>query len=161
LIEGYVVLATRIRKELVDLERVVSRAEGAITATRKHTQDQEFYIDSAALNLHDFYAGLERVFQQIVTTVDNSVPSGKEWHRDLLRQMNVEIPDLRPTVLSDDTVGDLDEFLRFRHIVRNVYAFSFDPVQIERLVKLVRPAFAQVQGELLVFADFLEQVGVE
>ena len=161
MIEGYVVLATRIHKELVDLERVVSRAEGAIIAARKRIQDQDFYIDSAALSLHDIYAGLERVFQQIATTVDNSVPSGKEWHRDLLRQMNVEIPYLRPTVLSDDTEGALDEFLRFRHVVRNVYAYSFDPEQIERLVKLVRPVFAQVQGELLVFAHFLEQVGGE
>lgn len=161
MIEGYVVLATRIRKELVDLERVVSRAEGAIGAARERTQDQDFYIDSAALNLHDIYAGLERVFQQIATTVDNSVPSGKEWHRDLLRQMNVEIPDLRPTVLSDDALSALDEFLRFRHVVRNVYAFSFDPEQIERLVKQVRPTFMQARGELLVFAHFLEQVGGE
>ena len=161
MIEGYVVLATRIRKELVDLERVVSRAEGAIDAARKRTQDQDFYIDSAALNLHDIYAGLERVFQQIATTVDNSVPSGKDWHRDLLRQMNVEIPDLRPIVLSDDALSALDEFLRFRHVVRNVYAFSFDPEQIERLVKQVRPSFMQARGELLVFAHFLEQVGGE
>lgn len=161
MIEGYVVLATRIRKELVDLERVVSRAEGAIGAARERTQDQDFYIDSAALNLHDIYAGLERVFQQIATTVDNSVPSGKEWHRDLLRQMNVEILDLRPTVLSDDALSALDEFLRFRHVVRNVYAFSFDPEQIERLVKQVRPTFMQARGELLVFAHFLEQVGGE
>ena len=161
MIEGYVVLATRIRKELVDLERVVSRAEGAIDAARERTQDQDFYIDSAALNLHDIYAGLERVFQQIATTVDNSVPSGKDWHRDLLRQMNVEIPDLRPIVLSDDALSALDEFLRFRHVVRNVYAFSFDPEQIERLVKQVRPSFMQARGELLVFAHFLEQVGGE
>ena len=161
MIEGYIVLATRIRKELVDLERVVSRAEGAIGAARERTQDQDFYIDSAALNLHDIYAGLERVFQQIATTVDNSVPSGKDWHRDLLRQMNVEIPDLRPIVLSDDALSALDEFLRFRHVVRNVYAFSFDPEQIERLVKQVRPSFMQARGELLVFAHFLEQVGGE
>ena len=161
MIEGYLVLATRIRKEVVDLEQVVSRAERAIDAARERTQDQDFYIDSAALNLHDIYAGLERVFQQIATTVDNSVPSGKEWHRDLLRQMNVEIPDLRPIVLSDDTLGALDEFLRFRHVVRNVYAFSFDPEQIERLVKLVRPTFTKVRGELLVFAHFLDQVGGE
>jgi hypothetical protein len=111
--------------------------------------------------LHDIYAGLERIFQQIATTVDNSIPSGKEWHRDLLRQMNVEIPDLRPKVLSADTEAALDEFLRFRHVVRNVYAYSFDPEQIERLVKLVRPVFTQVQGELLVFAHFLEQIGGE
>lgn len=159
MIEGYLALATRIRKELADVEQVISRAEGAIRAAQRRPQDQDFYIDSAALNLHDFYAGLERVFQQIAATVDNDVPSGQEWHRDLLQQMSVEIPDLRPAVLSAETVHDLDEFLRFRHVVRNVYAFSFDPRQLERLVGQVRPAFTRTQDQLLGFAVFLEQVG--
>lgn len=161
MIKGYVVLANRIREEMVDLEQIVSRAESAIKAARGRPQDKDFYVDSAALSLHDIYAGLERVFQQIAATVDNSVPSGKDWHRDLLRQMSAEIPDLRPAVLSDDSVSALDEYLRFRHVVRNVYAFSFDPEQIERLVKHVRTAFMQTRGELLVFANFLEQVGGE
>jgi len=109
--------------------------------------------------MHDYYAGLERIFQQIAATVDNDVPSGKEWHRNLLQQMNVEIPDLRPAVLSNETVQALDEFLRFRHVVRNVYAFSFDPGQLKLLVGQLRPAFIHTQEQLLVFTIFLEQVG--
>lgn len=159
MIEGYIVLANRIRNELVDLERVLSRAEEAIVASHEYVQKQNFYIDSAALSLHDIYTGLERIFQLIATTVDNTLPSGNTWHRDLLRQMNLEISNLRPKVLSDDVVNNLDEFLRFRHVVRNVYAFTFDPEQIERLVKLARPAFEQVQGELLDFTRFLQEVG--
>ena len=50
----------------------------------------------------------------------------------------------------------IDEFLRFRHVVQNVYAFEFDPERIERLVQHQRPAFEQVQAELLAFSDFLE-----
>ena len=130
MIEDYLVVADRIRQELTDLERVVARAERAITAARQRPEDQDLYIDSAALNLHDFYAGLERIFQQIATTIDGNLPTSGEWHRDLLRQMQADIPDLRPPVLSAEAAQVLDEFLRFRHIVRNIYAFQFDPERV-------------------------------
>jgi hypothetical protein len=158
-IEGYLVVADRIRQELTDLERVIARAERAITAARQRPEDQDLYVDSAALNLHDFYTGLERIFQQIATTIDGSLPTGGEWHRDLLYQTQEDVPDLRPPVLSAEAVQALDEFLRFRHVVRNIYAFQFDPKRVARLVQLMSPAFHQAQIELIAFAEFLEQVG--
>jgi len=159
LIESYLVLANRIRKELEDIELIVTRAERAVVAARRNPQDQDLLVDSAALNLHDLYSGLERIFQQIAATVDGSLPAGLEWHRELLQQMRVDLPKLRPPVLSDEIAGDLEEFLRFRHVVRNVYTFRFDPEQIARLVNKVRTIFAQVQKELEVFARFLEMIG--
>jgi hypothetical protein len=159
MIEDYLVVAGRIRQELADLERVVARAERAISAARHRPVDQDLYIDSAALNLHDFYAGLERILHQIATTIDGNLPAGREWHRDLLQQMQADVPDLRPPVLSNEAGQVLDEFLRFRHVVRNIYAFQFDPESVERLVQLMAPTFQQAQTELLVFAKFLEQVG--
>ena len=159
MIEDYLIVANRIRQELGDLERVVARAERAIEAARNRPEDQDLYIDSAALNLHDFYAGLERIFHQIATTVDGNLPTGREWHRDLLQQMQIDLPDLRPPVLSAEARQAVDEFLRFRHVVRNIYAFQFDPESVERLVQLMPSAFQQTKIELLAFAEFLEEVG--
>jgi hypothetical protein len=159
MINDYLVVAGRIRQELRDLEEVVVRAKRAITAAHQRPVDQDLYIDSAALNLHDFYAGLERIFQQIATTVDGDLPAGGDWHRDLLHQMQTNLPDVRPPVLSDEAVQTLDEFLRFRHVVRNIYAFQFDPDRVARLVQLMPPAFHQTKLELFAFAEFLEQVG--
>jgi hypothetical protein len=158
-ISAYLYLVTRIHQELRELERVVARTERAIQAARERPEDQDFYIDSAALNLHDFYAGLERIFQQIGTTVDGNIPTGQNWHRELLQQIHSDLPDLRPPVLSTEVVNILDEFLRFRHVLRNVYAFQFDPERIARLVNQLRPTWSQVQAELTTFASFLEQVG--
>ncbi len=158
MIERYLVTAARIRQELVELERVVARAERAVASARRHPEDQDLYLDSAALNLHDFYAGLERIFHHVAATVDGTMPAGREWHRDLLRQMGVALPQVRPEVLSAGMIKALDEYLRFRHVVRNIYAFEFDPERIERLVQRLRPSFERVRTELLAFADFLEQV---
>ncbi|HSV31819.1 MAG TPA: hypothetical protein VLH40_07350 [Atribacteraceae bacterium] len=157
MIERYLVVASRICQELADLERVVTRAEQAMSLAR-HSTEHDFYLDSVALNLHDFYGGLERIFRHIATDVDQSLPGGPEWHRDLLRQVSIAILQLRPQVISENTVKGLDEYLRFRHIVRNVYAFKFDVERIDRLIRQLRPLFKQVRLELMAFVSFLEQV---
>ncbi|MDE2742402.1 MAG: hypothetical protein OXI58_12500 [Gemmatimonadota bacterium] len=45
---------------------------------------------------------------------------------------------------------------RFRHVVRHVYAFEFDPQRIRPLAEALTGDFAQVEDELAVFIDFLE-----
>lgn len=161
MIEGYIALAGRIRKELDDLDHLVARANRAINAARKSPQDADLYVDSASLNLHDVYSGFERVFKQIASIVDGNVPAGPEWHRELLEQMSLDLPKVRPPVLAPDSIERLNEYLRFRHVVRNVYTFSFDPERIGRLVEELEPAFDKLRQELLAFANFLEKVGLE
>jgi hypothetical protein len=75
--------------------------------------------------------------------------------------MGRDLPDLRPPVLSTEAINGLDEYLRFRHVVRNVYAFTLDAERIERLVKHLSPAFQRVQAELFDFTEFVEQLGKE
>lgn len=158
MIESYLVLAERVRKELGDLERLVARANRAVSTAKKNPQDADLFLDSASLNLHDVYSGLERIFKQIAATVDGTVPTSAEWHRELLEQMGLDLPKVRPPVLTREAIQSLDEYLRFRHVVRNVYTFSFDPERVGRLVTELDAVFDQVRQELSVFADFLEKV---
>lgn len=156
--ERLVRTAERIRRELADLEQVASRIERALRASQVSPADQDLYLDALALNLHDFYTGLERIFRHIAAAVDGQVPESDEWHRQLLHQMSLEVPQVRPQVLSVEAAQSLDEYLRFRHVVRNIYAFDFDPDRIEPLVTRLPATFAQVRTELLAFADFLVQL---
>jgi hypothetical protein len=52
-------------------------------------------------------------------------------------------------------------YLRFWHVVQNVYSFEFEPERIEHLVQCLRPSFEQVRVELLAFADFLDGLAQE
>jgi hypothetical protein len=160
-IESYIVLAGRIRKVLDDLERLVARANRAMNTAQKNPQDTDLYVDSASLNLHDVYSGFERIFKQIAASVDGNMPAGAEWHRELLEQMGLDLPKVRPPVLTAGSIQHLDQYLRFRHVVRNVYTFSLDPERIGRLVNELETVFAQIRQELLAFANFLEKVGTE
>jgi hypothetical protein len=157
----FAVLAGRIRQDLAEIERIVQRIERAVLAARQGDANQDLFVDSAALNLHDCYSGLERLCEQIASIVDQSVPSSRDWHRELLRQMTVEVIGIRPQVLSVDTATALDEYRRFRHVVRNVYAFELDLERIEQLAVNLRPAFARASRELAAFAAFLEGLAQE
>ena len=149
-------LARRIRDEFDELTRVLDRAQEGWRRVQRSSDD--LYLDGVALNLHGFYAGLERLFELIAATVDGTVPQGANWHQVLLEQMTAEIPRVRPAVISDETRAALDEYRGFRHIVRNVYTFKFDPLKVQRLVEKVPAVFFQARAELLAFADFLEDL---
>ena len=156
--ERYLVLAARIRQELGTLEKVATRAKRALALAHKYPDDEDLYLDAVALNLHDFYTGLERVFYQIAATLDEAVPESRGWHQKLLRQMAKERPQIRPAVISEETRELLDEYLRFRHVVRNIYAFEFDSERLGRLVQGLDFVFPRINRELQAFAQFLERL---
>ena len=155
--ETYLAVAGRIRRELQELTQVVARIEHIWQQAALSTDD--YHVDAVALNLHGFYAGLERIFELIANRVDRATPDGANWHQELLHQMSADIPSTRPAVMSPELRNQLDKFRGFRHVVRNVYTFQLDAHQIEALVKQLPPTMEQVSRELLPFADFLQQVG--
>jgi hypothetical protein len=148
------VLASRILNEISSLEMVVARVEIAWKAAA--TKSDKLYLDSAALNIHSFYCGLERVFEKIAFEVDGSVPQGINWHQELLNQMALEIQNVRPAVISEKTRNHLDTYRGFRHVIRNVYAYYISPDKMKPLAKGIRRVFKQVEKELTAFSRFIE-----
>jgi hypothetical protein len=148
-------LAKRIRQELDELQRVLARIQEGWERARRSNDD--YYLDGVALNLHGFYGGFERIFTHIAETIDDDLPHGEDWHRVLLRQMQNEIPGIRPAVISTKTAEILDELRKFRHLVRNVYTHHLDPARLGKLVEDTSAAFAQLKTEISAFAAFLEQ----
>ncbi len=147
-------LAQRIRTELADLERTIRRAQEGWVRAQKASDD--YYLDGVALNLHGFYAGLERLFALVNSQMDRIAPQGANWHQVLLEQMATEIPGVRPAVLSPATRERLEEYRGFRHVVRNVYTFQFDSSRVRLLVERAPGLLDRVRRELLAFADFLD-----
>jgi hypothetical protein len=149
-------LARRIRGELSDLERAVARVGRAWEKARGAGSDQDLYLDAVALNLHGFYSGLERLFELVARRQGGDLPAGPSWHEQLLTSMTEEVNERRPAVLSKASAERLDEYRRFRHLVRNVYATNLLPERIASLVDGLPGLWAQLRAELAVFADFLD-----
>jgi hypothetical protein len=148
-------IAERIRCDLDEIELLVERA---IAGWQKFLQtDDELYLDSVALSLHSFYSGLERLFEIIATRIDGERPEGNEWHYSLLMQMSKDLSDIRPAVISEIGKEMLNGYRKFRHVVRHVYAFDFDPEIIGEGVSGLVSTFELSRRELIGFAEFLEE----
>lgn len=70
--------------------------------------------------------------------------------------MSQERKNIRPAVISSDSAQALDEYRRFRHVVRNVYADNLLPGKMEQVLDPLPVVWSKVRAELLAFADFLE-----
>ena len=68
------------------------------------------------------------------------------------------IPQLRPSVLSEHTLGLLDELLRFRHFKRYYYHSDFDWGRLDRLLDVVRQVHPLLRGELNAFNSYLDDL---
>jgi hypothetical protein len=149
-------LAERINGEVPELDRLAERVQRRWSHGKVTPGQQDVYLESVALHLHGFYSGIERLFELIARHVDQSQPSGDTWHRDLLEQMAADRPNARPAVISQDTAVKLDEFRRFRHLVRNIYTFNLVPEKMENLVHDLPVLWDQLRAELLATAGYLE-----
>lgn len=157
----YQELSDRIHGAVLDLDRVVKRTLRAWPCTKETSEDQDVYLDSVALNLHGFYSGLERLFEMIAQRLDHSLPSSEVWHRDLLFQMGREIHSARPAVISQEHADRLDEFRRFRHLVRNVYTMNLMPDRMSKLISVLPNLWSQLRAESMAFADFTKDLAAQ
>jgi len=109
-------------------------------------------------DLEDLRRVVERATRFVV---DQAVPEGPHWHEELLPQASLEIPSLRPAVLRRSTRDCLDEYRRFRHVVRNVYAFVFDRARLRGPARGLPKCFEDVSRDLQAFREFLERLHLE
>jgi hypothetical protein len=101
-------LITRIRERLFELEQIFKRVQ--LLAEKATTSGDDDYWDGVALNLHGFYTGVERIFEDIARTIDRSIPDGPYWHSSLLVQMSSESPKRRPAVITREPRYCLEEY---------------------------------------------------
>ena len=101
--------------------------------------------------LHDFYTGIEKIFEDIAKEIDERVPTGEEWHSELLHQMTLDIPGLRPPVISVDSEKRLREYLGFRHLFRKRYGFELDWEKMKRLLLNMPQVLYRLEKEIEIF----------
>jgi hypothetical protein len=146
-------LSAELRAELLHIDRTVSET----LALSLGNASERIALYATAALLDTFYTGIEKAFRRIAAEF-GGVPQGSGWHRALLDDMALEIPKLRPAVLSEQTVRVLSRFLAFRHRFRNLYLFDLEAPPLVALVQELPPAWAASRGELGVFAEFMENL---
>jgi hypothetical protein len=152
-------LAAEIRAETGRIEHTV----GEIIDVRQQIKQPEtpriFLYGSAAL-LETFYSGIEKALTRIAGTI-GGLPDGHAWHRRLLEDATLDLPKLRPPILSESTVKLLEPYLAFRHRFRNLYLFDLDARLVAPLLDAVDIAWQATSHDLSAFAHALIELADE
>jgi hypothetical protein len=144
-----------------DLRREGQRLEAlarSLTALLPRVGVEPEIVEVAALRLHSFYTGVERCLLLVSRVLNGGTPQqGPGWHRRLLERMAMAT-DRRPAVLREPTQRRLQEYLRFRHLVRNLYADELRAEPIALLLRQLPELWPELEADLAGFSDWLEGV---
>ncbi|MGF1499546.1 MAG: hypothetical protein ACFB8W_22395 [Elainellaceae cyanobacterium] len=153
----YAVLQGRIQQQLQDLALEYDYTIEQAALARSSGIDA--YWIAAGFGLQGFYTGLEKIFEQIARVVDQSfaMPSDR-WHQELLEQMKIDVPNIRPAVIDSDLYQQLRVYLGFRHVVRNNYTHRLDPRLIQANVDSLEECYRRVLTAMNDFCVFLATI---
>jgi hypothetical protein len=146
-------LKSEIREELARTGRIRAEIEEALG---EGGLPARYRLYTLALLLHNFYGSVENIFLRIAPVLNGGTPEGGDFHKRLLENMKTEIEQIRPPVISRETFTLLSEIMRFRHIVRHMYAFDLDAAKVEALARSVAPASDALDRDIGKFLDFID-----
>lgn len=146
----------RIRREIEDELDSLDRLPEEYASIPPHI-DEWIRIRTKASLLHDFYTGLERVFSRIAQELNGGIPNTQQWHRDLLKDMSLDLEGIRPPVISKALFGDLLPFLEFRHLFRNPCGFELDRDKMSPLDRDFPAVSARSFSEIRSFLEWMKE----
>jgi predicted nucleotidyltransferase len=132
----------QVRRVVDSLEVFLSHLSGV---------PDEYQILSIGGLLHNFYSGVERIFERIAARLDADVPGGSNWHTDLLRRMEHPWGAARPGVIDHALATRLMDYLRFRHLFRHSYGFELEWERCRGLAEGIGQTMTRLQEQLQAF----------
>jgi hypothetical protein len=94
--------------------------------------------------------------ERLILAVDGSLPSGRNYHADLIERAAAPLVGVRPSVISRRLAADLHRLRQFRHAFRNAYG-DYDYARAAENVPIAERAVPLVEIEL---ADFAAAAGM-
>ena len=149
-------LKAEINAELKNLDHLIDELRHG----QAYFGEDHSYFELRAYGsiLHDFYSGLEKIFERIASSLDGDMPMGHDWHIQLLNRMGIEIETIRPKVISTQLQKELHEYMRFRHLFRKVYGFELKWDKMQPLIYDLPELLTRIKKELSSFINFLDEM---
>ena len=140
-----------VEKELLSLQELLDELAVVKTQTDVIAKRAKGSI------LHDFYNCCERIFKKIAVEMNSGYEESEKWHKGLLYRMTIPVEGIRPRVISDELAADLDEFLAFRHLFRNIYGYELKGGRIGFLAGRLEEVAGKFKKEVREFVAILKQ----
>ena len=145
---------SEIEEELGNIERLLSE----LNEHQKEEPRNSFYLRAVGSIFHDFYCGVERIFERIAEELNGGIPEGENWHIQLLKDMTLQIEEVRPAVISKELVAELKGYLEFRHRFRNIYGFELEWDKMKGLKETMPGVAERFKKEIQVFIEFMKKL---
>jgi predicted nucleotidyltransferase len=171
-------LKMEVQNELKNLERVVKEAQASFRRLRKPPGQERMIVFGK--HVHDFYEGVERIFERIEKWTEVPLPVGESWHTFshlfkfhsvsfdqtflfkrkvwLLQQMEHEVENRRPAVIDHALALRIHRYLRFRHLFRHTYGYELVWDELRPLVEGLAEVFEALREQIHRFLDALAKV---
>lgn len=118
MIEKILILKSEIKEDNKRIKRTLEKFEKAYESFCSSTDHA--HLVEAGFYVNQLYSGCENIFKHIAKTFENNIEQDL-WHKSLLDRMKLDIDDIRPAFLSEETYLCLNELRIFRHFFRNAY----------------------------------------
>jgi hypothetical protein len=112
---------------------------------------------ACAFLLQSFYTGLENALKRALKLVGAPLPSGDNWHYDLLQSAAKEEPNSHPAIISELTKARLNELRGFRHVAQTHYGMELDAEKIVPLLDGLPSVWEMVRTEIQAFLEFAQR----
>jgi len=148
--EPLVILLGYFTDQMELMERMLKEIKRAQPSDRVKTNHLGYL-------LHNLYCAIEDLFQEIAKTFENRIEDLSRYHRELLKRMQLNMPGIRPRVLTKESYIVLDELRGFRHIFRHSYDYKLSPDRVKDLKQKLLTNWGIIGRDLKVFVDFLQK----
>lgn len=125
------ILEAEIDKQAEGIYKIYSK----IKERAAGLNNNEEKVESLAYQLHNLYCAYEDLFKIVANTFENNIEEGITWHKELLRRMSITIKNIRPNLISEESLNLLSELRAFRHFFRHAYAYELDIEKVKLILK--------------------------
>jgi predicted nucleotidyltransferase len=155
----YLALKTRIEDELNSIEDTIQTITDLLK--QKDTIPEVALIPALASYIADFYSGCERISERVVVYLDDGLPTSKDWHFELLKQVAEAGGNNRPPLWNGALLLELDEYRKFRHLETHIYKIELKPARVIALAENVEPVFKKIKSSVDIFGSWLDKQAEE
>lgn len=143
-------ISQRVQRDVALIDHLLAAYADLLLQVEQKPPDL-VQVTALASVLHSFYNGVESIFIIIAKEIDDAVPTGDRWHRDLLEQMGMA-NEFREVVLPLPIQLQLQNYLAFRHYYRHAYSFFLRWEELRELVLPLTAVWDQTRTVLNQFA---------
>jgi len=138
----------KIEFEISQIDTLLHETESLLKLAHNKTPDM---IETAAMGLllQSFYNGIENIMKFIIKEKYEKLPSGIKWHKELLDLCFNE----QNRLFEEEIKNILDDYLSFRHFIRNTYSYKLKWERMEYLILEIDKNWNNIKTQIIKFIE--------